>query len=161
MRAPARFWSDARGGVAVIAAMVIPALALLTCGAIDLAAVNADRSSMQDAADATALAMAKQLGIASSNGITARSQQYAAAQLGQISSADQVTVTTTIAQDNGSVTVAIAGSRPSFFGNLFPPGGWQLHAAGDRRHPRPRSRSACWPPAPARPATSRSRTPRR
>ena len=108
--------------------MVIPALALLTCGAIDLAAVNADRSAMQDAADATALAMAKQLGIASNTGIIARSQNYAAGQLGQISSADQVTVATTIAQDNSSVTVAISGSRPSFFGNLFPPGGWQLHA---------------------------------
>ena len=39
-----------------------------------------------------------------------------------------MTITTTIASDNSSVTVAIAGSRPSFFGNLFPPGGWQLHA---------------------------------
>jgi hypothetical protein len=82
---------------------------------------------MQDAADATALAMAKQLGVASTAGITARAQDYAMGQLGQISSADQVTVTTTVASDNSSVTVAIAGSRPSFFGNLFPPGGWQLH----------------------------------
>jgi Flp pilus assembly protein TadG len=127
VRGPGRFWTDARGGVAVIAALVIPALALLACGAIDLAAVNADRSAMQDAADATALAMAKQLGVASNAGITARSQQYAMAQLGQISSQDQVTVTTTIAQDSSSVTVAIGGNRASFFGNMLPPGGWVLH----------------------------------
>ncbi len=123
-----RLLGDARGGITVVAALVIPALALLTCGAIDLAAVNADHSAIQDAADATALAMAKQLGVASSAGIIARAQDYATGQLGQISSADQVTITTTIASDNSSVTVAIAGSRPSFFGNLFPPGGWQLHA---------------------------------
>jgi Flp pilus assembly protein TadG len=120
----ARFWRDARGGLTVIVALVIPALALLTCGAIDLAAVNADRSAMQDAADATALAMAKQLGVATTAGITARAQDYAMAQLGQISSQDQVTVTTTVTQS--SVTVAINGKRASFFGNLLPPGGWSL-----------------------------------
>ena len=124
----ARLLGDARGGITVVAALVIPVLALLTCGAIDLAAVNADHSSMQDAADATALAMAKQLGVATSAGIVARAQDYASGQLGPISSQDQVSVTTTIAADNSSVTVAIAGSRPSFFGNLFPPGGWKLHA---------------------------------
>ena len=122
----APFWRDARGGMTVIIALVIPALALLTCGAIDLAAVNADRSSMQDAADATALAMAKQLGVASTAGITARAQDYAMAQLGQLSSQDQVTVTTTVTPSN--VTVAISGKRPSFFGNLMPPGGWNLQA---------------------------------
>jgi Flp pilus assembly protein TadG len=123
-----RLLGDARGGITVVAALVIPALALLTCGAIDLAAVNADHSALQDAADATALAMAKQLGVSTSAGIIARAQDYATGQLGKISSADQVTITTTIAPDNASVTVAIAGARPSFFGNLFPPGGWQLHA---------------------------------
>ncbi len=127
-RVAGRFWGDARGGITTIAALVVPAVALLACGAIDLAAVNADRSALQDAADSTALAMAKQLGVASNAGITARSQDYAMGQLGQISSQDHVTVTTTIAQDSSSVTVAIGGSRPSFFGNLLPPGGWSLHA---------------------------------
>ena len=121
-----RLWADARGGITLIIALVIPALALLVCGAIDLAAVNADRAAMQDAADATALAMAKQLGVASTAGITARAQDYAMGQLGQISSADQVTVSTTVG--DSSVTVAIGGKRPSFFGNLFPPGGWTLQA---------------------------------
>ena len=63
-----RLLGDARGGITVVAALVVPALALLTCGAIDLAAVNADHSAMQDAADATALAMAKQLGVATQHG---------------------------------------------------------------------------------------------
>jgi len=119
---------EARGGTAVIFALGAPALALLACGAIDLAALNSDHSAMQDAADATALAMAKQLGIATAAGIQARATDYADAQLGPIATKDSVTVTTTIAADNSSVTVAIAGTRQSFFGNLLPPGGWALTA---------------------------------
>lgn len=123
-----RWLGDRRGGTAVIFAIAAPALALLACGAIDLAEVNGDRSAMQDAADATALAMAKQLGVATAPGIKARAIDYADAQLGQIVAADGVTVTTTIAADNGSVTVAIDGRRSSFFGDLLPPGGWTMHA---------------------------------
>jgi Flp pilus assembly protein TadG len=122
------FFREARGGTAVIFALGAPALALLACGAIDLAALNSDHSAMQDAADATALAMAKQLGIATAAGIQARSTQYADTQLGPIATKDGVTVTTTISADNSSVTVAITGTRQSFFGNLLPPGGWALAA---------------------------------
>ena len=122
------FLRDARGGTAVIFALGAPALALLACGAIDLAGVNSDRTAMQDAADATALAMAKQLGVATATGITARAKDYALGELPQIATKDGVTVTTTISADNSSVTVAIDGNRGSFFGNLLPPGGWSLHA---------------------------------
>ena len=126
--ASGRLWTDARGSITTIAALVVPVLALLICGAIDLAAVSGDRSALQDSADATALAMAKQLGVASNAGIIARAQDYAVGQLGQIASRDQVSVATTIAADHSTVTVAISGKRPSFFGNLLPPGGWSLHA---------------------------------
>ncbi|HVN02519.1 MAG TPA: pilus assembly protein TadG-related protein [Caulobacteraceae bacterium] len=119
---------EARGGTAVIFALGAPALALLACGAIDIAAVNSDRSAMQDAADATALAMAKQLGVGTATGIKARATDYADAQLGKLVAADGLTVTTTIAADNSSVTVAIDGARGSFFGDLLPPGGWKMHA---------------------------------
>lgn len=119
---------DQRGGVATIFALGAPVLALLACGAIDLASVNADHSALQDAADATALAMAKQLGVATDTGITARAPGFADAQLGAIAANDGVTVTTTIAANNSSVTVALDGRRQSFFGNLLPPGGWTLHA---------------------------------
>ncbi|HZZ87001.1 MAG TPA: pilus assembly protein TadG-related protein [Caulobacteraceae bacterium] len=112
----------------MIFALGAPSLALLACGAIDLASVNADRTAMQDTADATALAMAKQLGIATAAGITARAKDYAVGQLGPIAARDGVTVTTTIADDNASVTVSVDGARSSFFGNLLPPGGWKLHA---------------------------------
>jgi Flp pilus assembly protein TadG len=120
--------SNARGGTAVIFALGAPALALLVCGAIDVAGVNGDRSAMQDAADATSLAMAKQLGVATAAGISARAQDYANGELGKIATNDAATITTTISPDNTSVTVAIDGARNSFFGNLMPPGGWKLHA---------------------------------
>ncbi|HEY3797523.1 MAG TPA: TadE/TadG family type IV pilus assembly protein [Caulobacteraceae bacterium] len=123
-----RLVRDIRGGTAVIFAVAAPALGLLACGAIDLANVNSDRSAMQDAADATALAMAKQLGVATAAGITARAQTYAASQLGPIASNDAVNVSTAFGANNASVTVTINGSRASFFGNLLPPGGWTMHA---------------------------------
>ena len=99
----------------------------MACGAIALAQVNSDRTAMQDTADATALAMAKQLGIATAAGITSRAQVYAAQELGPIATNDAVTATTTIASDNSSVT---RPCRPphSFFGNLLPPGGWTMNA---------------------------------
>jgi Flp pilus assembly protein TadG len=120
------FWHDRRGGIAVIMAIALPALLMLICAAIDLASLNAEHSQMQDAADATALAMAKQLGLATANGITARAADYADAQLGQLATRDNVQVSTAIAADNSSVTVTLTGKRSSFFGNLLPPGGWTL-----------------------------------
>jgi len=112
----------------VIIAITLPALLMLICAAIDLASLNADHSAMQDAADATALAMAKQLGVATASGITARAADYADAQLGTVLARDDVKVATAIAANNTSVTVSLAGHRASFFGNLLPPGGWTLNA---------------------------------
>ena len=119
---------DGRGGTAVIFALATPAVALLACGAIDLASVNADQTSMQDTADATALAMAKQLGVATAPGIISRATAYADQQLGPMVQNDAVAVNTTIAADNSSVTVVLTGHRSSFFGNLLPPGGWSMSA---------------------------------
>ena len=124
-----RLLRDAAGGTAVMFAVAAPALGLLACGAIDLASVNGDRAAMQDAADATALAMAKQLGVATAAGISARAVDYADAQLGPIATNDNVVVTTSIGANNSSVTVTIAGKRPSFFANLLPPGGWSISTA--------------------------------
>jgi len=124
-----RIWRATGGGTAVIFAIVAPGLLLVGVGAVDLAQVNADRTAMQDAADATALAMAKQLGVATASGISARATDYADQQLGQIVQTDSVAVTASIASDNSSVTVTVTGHRGSFFGSLLPPGGWNLRAS--------------------------------
>ncbi len=124
-----RLLEDCGGGTLVIFAAVLPILLVLACGAVDLAAVNGDRSAMQDAADATAIAMAKQLGLSTEAGLAARAQAYAAAQLGPIAQADNVTASVAVSQTAASVTVTLHGHRTSFFGNLLPPGGWTLSTA--------------------------------
>jgi Flp pilus assembly protein TadG len=122
------FWRDRRGGMAVIFAIVVPAVLLITCGAIDLSAVSTDHSAMQDTADATALDAAKQLGIADNSGIAARASLFAQGQISEVAGRDQMVTTTTFSSDGQSVTVSLSGHRSSFFGNLLPPGGWTITA---------------------------------
>ena len=86
---------DRRGGVAMIAAIFVPVILAIGCGAVDLAAVRGDHSAMQDAADATALDAAKQLGIADQAGIAARASQFMATQIPQVVKNDGVTADTT------------------------------------------------------------------
>jgi hypothetical protein len=120
---------DRRGGVAMIAAIFVPVILVIGCGAVDLSAVRGDYSAMQDAADATALDAAKQLGIAEDSGIAARASQFMATQIPQVVQNDGVTAATTFAPDNSNVTVTLTGHRNSFFGNLLPPGGWSIHVS--------------------------------
>ena len=124
-----RLGSDRGGSVATTFALLLPAVALLGCGAIDLCSVWSDKSAMQDTADATALAMAKQMSISTDAGLSARATNFANAQLGPIAPADAVQVSITRSIPTSSVTVTITGHRSSFFGNLLPPGGWQMNAS--------------------------------
>ncbi len=125
----ARWLGCRAGGVATIFAIAMPALALLVAGAVDLAQVEGDRRAMQDAADATALAMAKQLGLTTSADLTARAQAFAAAELGPVAQTDGVTTTVQVSATGAGLTVKLAGHRDSFFDNLLPPGGWTLSAS--------------------------------
>jgi Flp pilus assembly protein TadG len=122
------FWRDRRGGLAVIMAIVVPAVLLIACGAVDLSSVRSDYSAMQDTADATALDAAKQLGIADNSGIAARAGLFAQAQIPEVAGQDQMVANTTFSSDGQSVTVTLSGHRNSFFGNLLPPGGWSINA---------------------------------
>jgi Flp pilus assembly protein TadG len=122
-----RFAQARGGGIAVMAAIFVPLLCVLACGAIDLSSVSADHSAMQDVADATALAAAKELGMTSASGIAAQARENAESQLTDVARRVAFTVSTTVADDGASVTVAINGSRPSFFDNLLPLGGWKLN----------------------------------
>jgi Flp pilus assembly protein TadG len=124
-----RFARARRGGVAMIFALSIPVIAVLACGAVDLAAVNADKNTLQDTADSAALAAAKQLTLAADPAaVGQRAKDFVAGQLTKLSAETTYTVTTTVAADRSSVTVAIDGVRVSFFANMLPPGGWKMHA---------------------------------
>lgn len=121
----ARFLRDVRGGIAVTFAIAAPVLAVLACGAIDLAGVSSNRSDLQGAADAAALNAAHQLDLTDEAGVQARADAFVRGQLlntGNLS----YKVETEVAEDESLVTVAIDANRPSFFANLLPPGGWNL-----------------------------------
>ncbi|HLK26809.1 MAG TPA: pilus assembly protein TadG-related protein [Caulobacteraceae bacterium] len=121
-----RFGQSVSGGLSTLFAVLVPALALLVGGTIELASLNAEHSAMQDAADATSLAMAKQLNVATYAGIESRAASYAADELGELASRDNVRVKTQVDTQQNSVTVTLTGHRPSFFGSLLPPGGWTI-----------------------------------
>ena len=129
MRRFPSIWLERGGGVAMIAAIFVPVILVIGCGAVDLSAVRGDYSAMQDAADAAALDAAKQLGIADNAGIAARASQFMATQIPQVVKDDGVTAETTFAADNSNLTVTLSGHRSSFFGSLLPPGGWSIHAS--------------------------------
>jgi Flp pilus assembly protein TadG len=119
------FPRDRRGGVAMMFAIGLPALALIVAGGIDLSHVHGTKQKLQDAADAAALSAAMQLGMIDESGLTPRAQQYVA---GQVPAGNGLTytVTATPVQDEPAVTVTIQAHRDSFFANLLPPGGWHM-----------------------------------
>lgn len=116
---------DARGGIAISFAIAAPVLAVLACGAIDLAAVSSSKNDLQAAADAAALNAAHQLDLTDEAGVGARADAFVR---GQLHNASNLTyeVDTEVADDESLVTVSIDANRPSFFANLLPPGGWDI-----------------------------------
>jgi Flp pilus assembly protein TadG len=62
---------QSRGGTAITFTALVPILAVLGAGAVELGELNADRSTTQDAADAAALMAAKQLSV-DPNGVEQR-----------------------------------------------------------------------------------------
>jgi hypothetical protein len=115
-----------QGGLAVNFALIILPLAVLTCGAVDMASVLNDRQSMQRIADATALDAASQLLLADTSGVPDRAKAFAASQLTRISDRVALATDAAVSADGKSVTITIDGHRPSFFANLIPPGGFHL-----------------------------------
>jgi Flp pilus assembly protein TadG len=121
-----RRWSrDVRGGIAMTFAIAAPVLALLVCGAIDLAGVSAGKSALQSAADSAALNAAHQLGLIDESGVEARADAFIRETL-KDSTDFTYTVAADVADKDRLVTITIEGNRPSFFANMLPPGGWNV-----------------------------------
>ena len=122
---------DVRGVIALKFALVVPAVALLAIGAIDLTAVNATRDRLQGLADGAALAGAPSLSLAT-DGAAARERAAAffQAQMTQWSNPPKVDPTYTIIDQGGqrALRVVVKGHRASFFGSMLPPGGWNFTA---------------------------------
>lgn len=128
-----RVWAALRrarhGNVAVIVALAIPAAATLVLGATDVAFILGDRERMRSIAEASALAGARNLSVAMSEAdATAHARAMADAMIAEWGGAPDLVVSATIVEATQSakgVRVSLDARRPSFFGDLLPPGGWR------------------------------------
>lgn len=131
-RPPAgRFGAEERGNIAVMFALLLPALALMVAGAVDLAHVTSSRARLQDVADAAALAAAQELGLAIDDAAAeARANAFVQSHLANWPQAPSVTPAIKVLEVDGRrvVEVHLDGHRPSFFMSLLPPGGWNFAA---------------------------------
>lgn len=143
-----RFASATSGGIAIWTAIAVPPLAVMAVGAVELGSIYADKSTLQDAADAAALAGARELGFAGPGGVQERAKVFALEQAASVARRQRVTAEVTLVSDRGrsrdrsvsvdavtvetqsrepppnAVQVEMTAHRASFFGNLLPPGGF-------------------------------------
>ena len=125
-----RVWRDDAGTIAIKFALSLPAIALLAAGAIDLSHVQATQVRLQDIADAAALAAAADLSLATDgSNATERARSFVASHLSEWREAPAVQEGYEIVDLQGqrAIRVTLDANRPSFFANLLPPGGWNLH----------------------------------
>lgn len=121
--------SDTRGNIALAFALIGPTVILLGVGAIDLFAVHTAQSRLQTIADASALAGAPALALAT-DGAAARERAaaFVAGAMSEWAEAPSFEGTYEIVNQGGqrAIHVLLRGHRPSFFANMLPPGGWNF-----------------------------------
>jgi hypothetical protein len=123
VRTVRREFYDDRGGVLVWAALALPAVAVLAIGATELVFLNHERARLQDVADHAALEGAREMGAGASSGASDRAKASVLAALGDPPAGTERSVTAEVIQDR--LRVRIDSRRPSFFGNMLPPGGFR------------------------------------
>lgn len=122
------FWHETRGSIAINFALCLPVIALISLGAIDLNAVMSSRSKLQDIADSAALAGAQDLTLVDDNAAIQRTQAFVTGHLEDWAGAPQVSRTIEVKELERQrvLRVRLHANRPSVFGNLLPPGGWNI-----------------------------------
>ena len=118
---PRRLWSACSGNVATTFALAVPAIAVISLGAIDLMSVSSDRSKLQDVADGAALMAAKQMGLAEDEALKARTIAHLDEQLAEVKSRLSYAPAVTMDSETGTAGIVLTVNRSSFFGNLLPP----------------------------------------
>lgn len=121
---PARWRDCRRGGVAVIFAMALPAMAVVAVGAAELHLVYSGKAHLQEIADNTVLNAAAEMSFSAPAAVLARAEAYALSQARQTSFED-LTAAAAMGEDH-SLTVTLTAHRDSFFGNILPPGGFNI-----------------------------------
>jgi hypothetical protein len=126
-----RLLRETRGTIALKFALAVPAVAMLSVGAIDLLAVMSAKTRLQAIADAAALAAAPALGLAADGAAArGRAETFVAGQLSQWADAPTVEAAYEVIEqdDQRAIQVRLEGHRISFFANMLPPGGWHFEA---------------------------------
>ena len=126
-----RLLRETRGSIALKFALAVPAVAMLSVGAIDLAAVTTAQSRLQAIADAAALAAAPTLGLAADDAVAlGRAEAFVEAQMSQWVDAPTVEAEYEVIEqdEQRAIQVRLEGHRISFFANMLPPGGWHFEA---------------------------------
>lgn len=117
------------GGLAVVMAVSIAALAMLAAGGVEMAELFSERTKMKGVADAAALWGATELTMSTQPGVEARAEAFAQKELTMLPASTTITVKAEVvaAPDRKkALKVSIHGNRPSYFGSLFPPGGFNI-----------------------------------
>ncbi len=115
-----------RGQLAVITGLVAVPLAMIVAISVEMVALTAERSRMQSAVDAAALAAARQASLSmSSESISAYAINFANQQVTDLSPRLKINFTTRQGDKNTVEVIGLA-HRDSFFGNLVPPGGFTI-----------------------------------
>ena len=96
-------------------------------GAAELAALNVERGRMQDAADAAVLAGAQEISVGAKHGVAERAEALALTHLAQAGGRSTLTAEGKLERGGRALRLTLHSRRPSFFGDLLPPGGFQTH----------------------------------
>lgn len=123
-----RFRRDRRGHIAMIVALLAPPLALGVTVGVELSSLAAEERLMQAAADAAALASAKEQTVAQSStrDLQSAAERFALNSLGDYP--QRATVSFTAERlSGGGIRVVGQAYRPSFFGDLIPRGGFRIN----------------------------------
>ncbi len=117
-----------RGNLSLMTALAILPLSLVIVGAVELTALSNENAIMQAAADAAALAGAQSLTIAGTSKKSSidYAEKFALNQIGAYANRAKVSFSASDGPD-GSFTVQGEAIRPSFFGDLVPPGGFKVN----------------------------------
>ena len=116
---------DSRGGTALLWAAAMPAVAIVAVGAAELAALNTERGRLQDAADAAVLAGAQEISVGAKHGVAERAEALALAHLTKAGSRSTITASGALEHGGRALRLTLDSRRPSFFGDLLPPGGFR------------------------------------
>ena len=123
------FCKDDGGSIAIKFALCLPVIALISLGAIDLSSVTSSRNKLQEIADSAALAGARNLTLVDESAAIERTQAFVTGNLAQWVGAPKVSRSVDVEQvaRERVIRVRLHANRPSFFGNLLPPGGWKMN----------------------------------